>query len=282
MAQRRRSDRSLPHCSIPPLNSSPFNMSTHHLNLPPVPSSARIIQPVNKDTALILLQSVLKSGSHKPPYKWVTLVRLLWEMPPNQGPFYRVYREWSETGRSRNIRLIVDALLHHYGDFDPLKNPYPSTIQAMARRLSSKAVVMTLEDRQQCDANTCCVSARSLENNYQEGALGMLPEGTCVNAPQVHGASPLYQQQLQDACGILSQNPRSCNLHFHPIVCDDSSHPLVLPTVVPAVNADGVDDVNVAAGQALPHVNGAVLPTLPTEHAVLSSNQPVSPSTPRL
>jgi hypothetical protein len=173
-------------------------------------------------------------------------------MPPNQGPFYHVYREWSETGHSRNIRLIVDALLRHYGDFNPLKNPFPSTIQALARCLSSKVAVATLKDRQQCDANTRRVSARSLENDYQEGALGMLPEGTGVNALQVHGASPLCQQQLQDACGILSQNPRSSNSHFRPVVCDD-----VFPAVVPAVNADGVDNVNVAAGPAFPHVNGA-------------------------
>jgi hypothetical protein len=140
MAQRR-SD-----CSLPPpnFNSSiftschPFNMATQRLNLPPVHSTTRMIQPVNKDTALIILQSVLKSGSHKTPNKWVTLVRLLWETPPNQGPFYCVYREWSETGHSRNIRLIVDALLHHYGGFDSLENPYPSTIQALARHLSSK------------------------------------------------------------------------------------------------------------------------------------------------
>ncbi len=103
-------------------------MATQRLNLPPVPSAARIIQPVNEDTALIVLQSVLKSGSHKPPNIWVMLVRLLWETPPNQGPFYGVYREWSETGRSRNIRLIVDSLLRNYGDFDPLENSYPSTI----------------------------------------------------------------------------------------------------------------------------------------------------------
>jgi hypothetical protein len=132
MAQRRRSDCSLPHRSLPPSNTSLFNMATQHLNLPPVPSTARMIQPVNGDTALITLQSVLKSGSNKPPNKWVTLVRLLWETPPNQGLFYGVYREWSETGHSRNIR-IVDALLCHYGDFDPLKNPYPSIIQALAR-----------------------------------------------------------------------------------------------------------------------------------------------------
>ncbi len=113
----------------------------------------------------------------------------------------------------------------------------------------------TLKDHQQCDANTRCVSARSLENDYQEGTLGMLPEGTGVNAPQVYGVPPLRQQQLQDACGILSQNPRSSNLHFCPIVCNDSSCPLVSSVVAPAVDADGVDDVD--AGPALPHVNGA-------------------------
>jgi hypothetical protein len=65
------------------------------------------------------------------------------------------------------------------------------------------------------------------------------------------------QQQLQDACGILSQNPRSSNSHFCPIVCNYSSCPLVLLAVVSTVNADGFNDVNVAAGSALPHVNGA-------------------------
>jgi hypothetical protein len=43
------------------------------------------------------------------------------------------------------------------------------------------------------------VQARSIENDYQEGALGMLPEGTGVDAPHVRGAPPLRQQELQDA-----------------------------------------------------------------------------------
>ncbi len=167
-------------------------MATQCLNLPPVPSAARMIQPANKDTALMILQSVLKSGSHKPPNKWVMLVQLLWETPPNQGPFYCVYREWCETGCSTNIRLIVDALLRHYGDFDPLENPYPSTIQTLARRLSSKAGITTLEDGQQHDSNTHCVLVHSLENDYQEGTLGMLPEGTGVNPWQVRGMPPLH------------------------------------------------------------------------------------------
>jgi hypothetical protein len=114
-------------------------MATQRLNLSPVPSATQIIQPVNKDTALIVLQSVLKSGSHKPPNKWMTLVRLLWETHPNQGPFYRVYREWSETGCSRNIRLIVGALLRHYGDFDPLEN-----LSEVSKRLCD---VMVLQER---------------------------------------------------------------------------------------------------------------------------------------
>ncbi len=101
------------------------------------------------------------------------------------------------------------------------------------------------------------MSARSLEKDYQEGVLGMLSEGTGVNALQVHGRPPLRQQQLQDACAILSPNPRISNLHFHPIVCNDSSCPLVLPAVILAVNADKVNDANVAAGPALPQINGA-------------------------
>ncbi len=101
------------------------------------------------------------------------------------------------------------------------------------------------------------MSARFLENNYQEGVLGMLSEGTGINAPQVHGVPPLHQQQLQEVCVILSPNLRSSKLHFRPVVCNDSSCPLVSPAVFPAVNADGVDDPNVAAGPAIPQVNGA-------------------------
>ena len=64
--------------------------------------------------------------------------------PLNRGPFYRVYREWTATGHSRNNRLLVEALLCHYGEFNTLENPYPFTIQALARRLSREAAVATL------------------------------------------------------------------------------------------------------------------------------------------
>jgi hypothetical protein len=128
--------------------STPLITASERLNLLPVPSVARIIQPANEDTALFFLQSVLKTGAHLPAVKWTTLVKLLWDSPPNPGPFYRVFREWSASGSSRNIKSLVDALLCHYGAFDTIKNPYPSTIQALARRLSSKASVATLEDRQ--------------------------------------------------------------------------------------------------------------------------------------
>ena len=37
-------------------------MASERLNLPPVPSVARITQPANEDTALFILQSVLKTG----------------------------------------------------------------------------------------------------------------------------------------------------------------------------------------------------------------------------
>ena len=133
-----------------------------------------MIQPTHEDSALIILWSVLKSGSHK---KWM-LVRLIWVTPPNQGPFNHVYREWSVSGCSRNIRLIVDALIHHYGDFNPLKNPYPSTIQALVRRLSSKkAAVATLEDCQHCDANTHCVFVHSLRTAIRRAHLACFLKG---------------------------------------------------------------------------------------------------------
>ena len=78
--------------------------------------------------------------------------------------------------------MLVDALLRHNGEFDTIENPYPSTIQALARRLSSEAAVATLEDRQRRDADTRRMQARSLENDYQECVLSMLPEGVGVDA----------------------------------------------------------------------------------------------------
>jgi hypothetical protein len=101
-----------------------------------------------------------------------------------------------------------------------------------------------------------CVGALS-ENGHQEGALGVLSEGTGFNAPQVCSVAPLLQQQLQEVCMILSPNPLSSKLHFRPVVRNDSSCPFVLPAVSPAVDADRVDDANVAAGPALPQINGA-------------------------
>jgi len=111
------------------------------MSLPPVPRAARIILPPNEDTAIFILKSVQKTGVHMPPGKWATLVRLLWDSPPNQGPFYNVYREWTESGRARNIRVVVDALFRHYGDYENLEHPYPSAVQVLARRLSIEATM---------------------------------------------------------------------------------------------------------------------------------------------
>ena len=237
-------------------------MASERLNLPPVPSVARITQSANEDTALFILQPVLKTGAHLPSVKWHSLVKLLWDPPPNSGPFYPVFREWTASGHSRNIRLLVDAILRHYGEFDTIENPYPSTIQALARRLSSKAAVATLEDRQRRDADTCRVQARSLENDYQEGAFGMLPEGIGVDAPHVRGAPPLRQQDLQDACTILAQNPRSTNSHFRPVVPGGrhSPRPLVSPAF--ADNRAPANSFNLAACPAVPEVGGTAPPNV--------------------
>jgi len=233
------------------IRSIPSIMASKCLNLPPVPSIARIIQPSNEDTALFILQSILKTGAHLPAGKWSSLAQLLWDSPPNPGLFYHVFREWTATGHSRNIKLLVEALLCHYGMFDTTKNPYPSTIQALARRLSSEVAVATLEVRQRRDADTRRVQARSLKNDYQEGALGILPEGTGVDAPYVRGAPPSRQQELQDACAILALNPRSTNSHFRLGVVPGghSFRPLVSPVF--ADNRADNHSINLAACPAV-------------------------------
>ena len=241
--------RSIYHIILPP------TMASERLNLPPVPSVARITQPANEDTALFILQSVLKTGAHLPAGKYMNLIKLLWDSPPNPGPFYRVFREWTASGRSRNIKALVEVLLRHYGEFDTLENPYPSTIQALAKRLSNEAAVATLEVRQRRDADTRRVQARSLENDFQEGALGMLPEGTGVDVLHVRGANPLRQQELQDVCAILAQNPRSTNSHFRPVVPGGhSSRPLVSPAVADD-RGGGRNSSNLAACPSVPVVD---------------------------
>jgi hypothetical protein len=224
-----------------------------NINLPPVPSAARIIQPANEDTALFILQSIQKTGVHMPPGKWTTLVRLLWDSPPNQGPFYKVYREWSESGRSRNIRMLVEALFCHYGDYNAFEHPYPSTIQVLAKRLSSKAATARAADKDHRDANACRVEVRQHENNHQEGAVGMLPEGYGVDAPNVHGALPARQHQLQDACSFLAQNPSLRNDHLHPVMCvdpppeDQAVACAALISLAPGIPASQADGANAAA-----------------------------------
>ncbi len=93
------------------------------------------------------------------------------------------------------------------------------------------------------------------------GALGMLPEGTGVDTLHVHGANPLHQQELQDACSVLAQNPRSTNSHFCPVVPGCHSP---CPLVSPAVAADSSKDnsANLAAGPTVPQVNCTAPPNV--------------------
>jgi hypothetical protein len=89
----------------------------------------------------------------------------------------------------------------------------------------------------------------------------MLPEGTGVDAPHVRGANPLRQQELQDACSILAQNPRSTNSHFCPVVTGGHSpHPLISPAV--AADSSGDNSANLAAGPTVPEVNYSAPPNV--------------------
>ena len=151
--------------------------------------------------------------------------------------------------------MLVESLLRHYREFDTIENPNPSTIQASAERLSSEAAFVTLEVHQRCDANTRRVQVRSLENDYQEGALGMLPEGTGVDAPHVRGTPPSHQQ-------ILAQNPRSTNSHFRLGVVPGGHSFRPLISRVFADNRADNHSTNLAACPAVPEVGCTAPPNV--------------------
>ncbi len=184
---------------------------------PPAPSAARIVLPAYKETALFILRSVQRTGAHLPNVTWITLGNSLWEPPPNQGPFYGVYREWTPTGRSWNIRSLVDAIFNHYGDYDHDDNPFPLVTQALARQLRSKALEANRKEQQRCDVANRLVAARTLENEHQEGTLGAIPGEYGVDAPTVRGVTPARQLAIQNACAALAVNPVSQNLHVDPV-----------------------------------------------------------------
>ena len=88
------------------------------------------------------------------------------------------------------------------------------------------------------------------------------PEGTGVNAPHVHGAPPSRQQELQHACAILAQNPRSTNSHFRPVV--PGGHHSPCPLISPAfADNRAANSFNLAACPAVPEMSG----TAPTNVA---------------
>jgi hypothetical protein len=97
----------------------------------------------------------------------------------------------------------------------------------LARRLSIKATTARAADKGRRSADACHAEARQCGNDHQEGALGSLPEGYGVDAPNVHGAHPERQRQLQDACALLAQNPSSRNDHLRPVMRVDPPPPLL-------------------------------------------------------
>jgi hypothetical protein len=225
-------------------------MASERLDLPPVPSVARIIQPANEDTALFILQSVLKTGAHLPAGKWSSLAQLLWDSPPTQVPF----TVSSGSGRQLGIPGTSSCLLKRFsaimGSSTPSRTPtHPPSrpwlgASAARRRLRlsrSASVVMP----------TLVACRRALLKTTIKRALGMLPEGTGVNAPHVRGAPPSRQQELQDACAILALNPRSTNSHFRLGVVPGghSFRPLVSPVF--ADNRADNHSINLAACPAV-------------------------------
>ena len=96
-----------------------------------------------------------------------------------------------------------------------------------------------------------------------------VPEGTGINAPHTRGMLPSCQQEIQDACTILAQKPRSTNSHLCPLVPGGHSP---RPLVSPAFTDNKADNsANLAAWPAIPKVDCTALPMWPAECTLLSS-----------
>ena len=74
----------------------------------------------------------------------------------------------------------------------------------------------------------------------------------------------MRQQELQDACAILAQNPKSTNSHFRPVVPGGrhSPHPLVSPAFADDNRAAPANSINLAACPAVPEVGGTAPPNV--------------------
>ncbi len=112
----------------------------------------------------------------------------------------------------------VIALLIFHGVYDPAVVTNSSRLQSVTKHLKQEMDDAKAERRAALDAKHAHQEACQCKNVCQEGALGALPKGYGIKAPQVAGANEERLRRSQDACNLLAQNPRSQNNHFHPIV----------------------------------------------------------------
>ncbi len=90
------------------------------------------------------------------------------------------------------------------------------------------------------------LEARAVENNCQEGALG-------VDAPSVPGATVTHWRQIQDACNLLARNPVSQNDHTRPVMLfappTAAEVEAALPPPIVAATVTPADTANAARGE---------------------------------
>ena len=219
-------------------------MATNYSPLPLLPSNRAIVVPACYDTALVILQGVLKLNAHlvssSGRAQWPDLERLLWNSdPPTPGPFCFLFRRWSEAQRSRNMKERVLALLSFHGDFDSLDG-HVSTLRSLAKRLKDERDTSEETRLAAAVADRARVEARAIENVRQEGALGALPRAYGVDAPRVPKATEARQHQNDEACNLLAANPRSQNNHARPVALLEPPPAVPPPALPPIVAAAAV------------------------------------------
>ena len=183
------------------------------LSLSLLSSNCTIVAPACNDVALVILQGILKLNAHLPSsarsQSWPDLKRLLCELdPPNPGPFHFLFRQWSKTQRSMNMKERVLALLSFHNDIDPSEG-HVSTLWSLAKHLKDKRDAFEETRLAAADADCARVEVHACENVRQESALGALPHAYGVDAPCVSKATKACQHQNDEACDLLAANPRS-------------------------------------------------------------------------
>ena len=143
-------------------------------------------------------------------------VNMLWN-PLGDGPFDNRFQPWASLRANRNLK---DCTLYIIKYFSNNNTEYPSQLQVLAKRLSNEREDVVQEHIQRTNTDHHLQQTRQAENDFREGALGLLPAGIGVRIPSLEDDAEI--QRAQAAATMLGQrtasqnNTRECQKLLYP------------------------------------------------------------------